>query len=68
MLLIRHLSQAVFCYWSISVLKTNTNLSHDSSVPTTIMNSQEHAKILFYGKGIQEHQVVQADTQVYFHV
>lgn len=62
---VSHLSQVVFCYWGIFVLKTNTNLIHASSIPTTIMNSQEHAKSVFYGKDIRKHQEIQADTQVY---
>lgn len=60
-----HPSQVVFCYWGISVLKTNTNLIHASSIPTAIMISQEHAKSLFYGKAIRKHQEIQAETGVY---
>lgn len=60
-----HLFQAVFCYWGISVLKTNANFIHASSIPTTIMISQEQSKTLFYGKDVRKHQVIQSDTQVY---
>lgn len=57
-----HLSQVVFHYWCISVLKTSI---HASSIQTIVMNSQEHAKSLFYGKDIRKDQEIQADTQVY---
>lgn len=60
-----HLSQVVFSYWDISLLKTNTNLIHAKGIPATVMNSQEHGRSLFHGRGIRNNQQMQADTQVY---